>query len=96
MRWFWIDGGQQAFGNEKVVSDYVRALGQAFAKVGPEPTLDVAAVGLTDGQKKQRNELYYKWRDAMLVAANDIATPLQPDAWRTIDAKWIDYNKRFK
>lgn len=96
LRWFWIDDGLKAFDKPTLVSDYVRALGAAFAKTGPDPTLDVALFGLTDAQAKDRNTRFYKWRDAMLVATNDVAVPLQPDTWRAINEKWLEYNEKYK
>lgn len=96
MRWFWLDDGLAAFGKPTLVEDYIRALGQAHAKVGPDPTLDVPTIGLTDAQTKERNTRYYKWRDALMTAINDIATPLQPDAWTALDPKWLEYNTQYK
>jgi hypothetical protein len=57
---------------------------------------DVSLVGLSDAQRKDRNGRFYKWRDAMLVATNDVAVPLQPDTWRGINEKWLEFNKTFK
>lgn len=96
VRWFWVDDGLAAFGKPTLLTDYVRAVGQAYANLGPEPTIDVAAVGLTPEQLKKRNESYYKWRDAMLVGANNIAVPLEVDVWKAINEKWLDYNKKYK
>lgn len=96
LRWFWIDGGQQAFGRPALVSDYVRGLATAYGKIGPDPTRDVATIGLTDAQRKDRNVRFYAWRDAMLVAINDAATPLQPDAWRAINETWLAYNENYR
>ena len=96
MRWFWIDDGQKAFARPTLVSDYVRALGAAYQKLGPDPTADAATLGLTEAQQKDVNTRHYKWRDAMLVGANDIAVPLQVDAWKAINEKWLDYNKNYK
>lgn len=96
MRWFLMHDGQQAFGKPTLVADYVRALGAAYWKAGPDPTGDVPAVGLTAQMMKDRNGLYYKWRDALLVGTNDLAVPLQPDVWKAINEKWLEFNKTFK
>jgi hypothetical protein len=96
LRWFWLHDGQQAFGKPTLVVDYVKALGVAYATAGPDPTADVALVGLSEAQQKDRNTRYYKWRDAMLVGINNVAVPLQPDAWRAINEKWLEFNKGFK
>ena len=74
----------------------MRALGTAYWKAGPDPTGDVPAVGLTAQMLKDRNGLYYKWRDALLVGTNDLAVPLQPDVWKAINEKWLEFNKAFK
>jgi len=58
--------------------------------------MDVPLVGLSESQRKDRNGRFYKWRDAMLVATNDVAVPLQPDTWRAINEKWLEFNKTFK
>lgn len=96
MRWFWIDEGLKAFDKPTLVADYVRGLAGAHQKVGPDPTLDVALFGLDEAKAKDRNARFYKWRDAMLVAANDLAVPLQPDTWRAINEKWLEYNEKYK
>ncbi len=96
MRWFWLHDGQKAFGKPTLVADYIKALGVAHATVGPDPTLDVALVGLSEAQQKERNTRFYKWRDGLLVAINNVAVPLQPDAWLALDPKWAEFNKGFK
>ncbi|MEZ6038037.1 MAG: hypothetical protein R3F29_11180 [Planctomycetota bacterium] len=96
IRWFWMDDGQQAFGKPTLVFDIVRALGQAHAKVGPDPTIDVPLVGLSEAQTKDRNTRYYKWRDSLMTEINNIATPLQPAQWTELDPKWLEYNTKFK
>jgi hypothetical protein len=42
-------------------------------KAVPEPRV---------AEVKERNTRYYKWRDALLVATNDIAVPLPVDTWK--------------
>jgi len=96
MRWFWLHDGQKAFDKPSLVADYVKALGAAHALKGPDPTADVPTVGLSEAQQKERNTRFYTWRDAMLVGINDIAVPLQPDTWRAINEKWLEFNKGFK
>jgi hypothetical protein len=96
LRWLWMHDGQAAFEKPNLVSDYVKALGVAHANLGPDPTADVPLVGLSEAQQKERNTRYYKWRDAMLVEANNIAVPLQVDTWKSINAKWLEFNKGFK
>jgi hypothetical protein len=91
LRWFWLGDGQQAFGMPDLVADYVRGIVTAYAKVGPDPTRDVATIGLDAAQQQERNRRFYLWRDAMLVAINDAATPLQPDVWRAINTRWLAY-----
>lgn len=96
LRWFWMHDGQKAFDKPALVADYVRALAAAHASVGPDPTADVALVGLGEAQQKDRNTRFYKWRDAMLVAINNIAVPLQVDTWKAINEKWLEFNRKFK
>lgn len=96
MRWFWLFDGQKAFDKPTLVGDYVKGLAAAFAKVGPEPTRDVWPAGLTEAQQKDRNQRYYKWRDELLVAANNVVIPLEVDAWKAINEKWLAFNKSFK
>lgn len=96
MRWFWMHDGQKAFDKPNLVADYVKALGVAYTKVGRDPTADVPLVGLSEAEAKERNTRFYKWRDAVLVAINDIAVPLQVDAWKAVNVKWLDFNKTFK
>ncbi len=96
MRWFWMFDGQKAFDRPTLVTDYVRALGIAYWKAGPDPTADVQAVALTEAEQKERNTRYYKWRDNLLVGANNIAVPLQVDAWKALNVKWLEFNKTFK
>ncbi|HEX6812903.1 MAG TPA: hypothetical protein VF384_14865 [Planctomycetota bacterium] len=96
MRWFWAHDGQKAFEKPTLVADYVKAMGPAFAKIGADPVRDVPLVGLTEAQQKERNNRFYKWRDAMLVGINDIAVPLSPGKWREINEKWLQFNKNWK
>jgi len=96
IRWFWMHDGQKAFEKPSLVADYVKALGVAHAKIGPDPTLDVPVIGLSEAEAKERNNRYYKWRDALLVATNDVAVPLQVDTWKAVNVKWLDFNKTFK
>jgi hypothetical protein len=96
IRWLWQFDGLKAFNKPTLVSDYVKALAAAHDKLGPDPVGDVPTIGLTDDQKKERNNRFYKWRDALLIATNDIALPLQPDTWKAINEKWIAFNKAFK
>lgn len=96
IRWFWMHDGQKAFDKPALVADYVKALGAAYAKVGADPTGDVPVVGLSESELKERNTRFYKWRDAVLVATNDIAVPLQVDAWKAVNVKWLEFNKTFK
>ncbi len=96
MRWFLLHDGQPAFQKPTLVADYVKALGAAYWKVGGDPTADVSLVGIGEAARKERNGRFYKWRDAMLVATNDVAVPLQPDTWRAINEKWLEFNKTFK
>jgi hypothetical protein len=96
MRWFLLHDGQAAFQKPTLVADYVKALGAAYWKVGADPTADVSLVGIGEAARKERNGRFYKWRDAMLVATNDVAVPLQPDTWRAINEKWLEFNKTFK
>jgi hypothetical protein len=95
MRWFWTGDGQKAFGKPTLVVDYVKATGQAYWQNGADPRDDIGGV-LTEAQQKDRNTRYYKWRDAVLVGANNIAVPLQPAAWEALDPKWFEFNKNFK
>lgn len=95
MRWFFEHDGSKAFGKENVIADYIRALGEAYQKVGPNPTADVDVTHLTDAQTKTMNERYYKWRDSMLVATNDIALPLQVGEWQAVNAKWLKFLEDF-
>lgn len=96
MRWFWMADGQKAFDKPSLVSDYVKAMGAAYAKLGVDPTANVSLVGITDEQRKELNTRHYKWRDAMLVAINDIAVPLQVEVWKTVNEKWLAWNAAFK
>jgi hypothetical protein len=96
MRWFWMNDGQKAFDKPALVCDYVRALGAAHAKLGPDPTLDVATLNLSKDELKEFNSRHYKWRDAMLIATNDIAIPLKVEVWTAINDKWLEFNKTFK
>ena len=96
IRWFLLHDGQPAFQKPTLVADYVKALGVAYWRLGPDPTADVALVGLSETAAKERNRRYYKWRDAMLVGANDVAVPLQPETWRAINETWFEFNKNFK
>jgi hypothetical protein len=96
MRWFWMHDGQQAFGKPTLVADYIKALGPARATVGPDPTADVATVGLNEAQQKDKNTRGYTWRDNVLKQINFVVVPLQPDAWVALDPKWLEFNKNFK
>jgi hypothetical protein len=96
MRWFWSADGLKAFNKPTLIGDYVRAIGQAHAELGPDPTADAATVGLTDDQQKEANKRHYKWRDDLLVKVNNIVLPLQPDVWRAINEKWVAFNKTLK
>ena len=96
MRWFWLHDGQQAFGKPTQVVDYVRAMAQAYGKLGANPIADVAAVDLTPAQQKDLNARSYKWRDAMLVEINNTAVPLVDSTWRALNEKWLAFNKNLK
>lgn len=96
MRWLWLFDGQKAFDKPSLVADYVKGLAAAHDKVGPAPTRDVAPIGLTEAQTKDRNKLFYKWRDDLLVAANNLVIPLEVDTWKAINEKWLAFNKSFK
>lgn len=96
LRWFWMHDGQKAFDRPTLLADYIRALGVAHAAAGTDPTADVPLLGLTEAQQKERNARHYKWRDALLVGINNIAVPLQPDTWRAINEKWLEFNRNFK
>lgn len=96
MRWFWMHDGQKALGKPTLIADYIKALGAAHANKGADPTADVPTVGLSDAEQKERNSRFYKWRDAMLVAINDIAVPLPVDTWKAVNEKWLEFNKNFK
>lgn len=96
MRWFWQFDGGKAFDKPNLVGDYVRALAAAHQKLGANPTADVAAVGLDAAQQKDRNTRGYKWRDALLVEANNIAVPLAVEVWKAVNEKWLAFNKNFK
>ncbi|HEX5050466.1 MAG TPA: hypothetical protein VFZ65_01720 [Planctomycetota bacterium] len=96
MRWLWINDGLKAFEKPNLVSDYVRGLGVAFAAVGPDPTIDVAVVGISEADRKVMNTRHYEWRDALLKKVNDAVVGLQVDAWKPLNEKWLDYNKKFK
>jgi hypothetical protein len=96
MRWFWMHDGEKAFEKPNLVSDYVKAVGAAYAKLGPEPTADVPIVALTEAQQKERNSRFYKWRDALLVETNNIVVPLQVETWKAVNEKWLAFNKNFK
>lgn len=96
MRWFWIDDGLKAFDKPTLIGDYVRALATASKTVGPNPVRDAAMVGATADQVREVNKRFYVWRDAMLVAANNIAVPLPVDTWKSINEKWLAYNQNYK
>jgi hypothetical protein len=96
MRWFWMNDGQKAFDKPNLVTDYVRALAAAYGKSGPDPTANVALAVLTDAERKELNNRHYKWRDALLVAVNDIAVPLQVEVWKAVNEKWVQWNATFK
>lgn len=96
LRWFWQHDGLKAFDKPGLLVDYVRALGTAYGKLGPDPTADVATVGLTEAQQKDANGRRYKWRDAVLVETNNLAIPLQVEVWKAINEKWLKWNADFK
>jgi hypothetical protein len=96
MRWWWLHDGQQAFGKPTLFADYVKALGLAWQRKGPDPTADIAMVLLTEAQRKDRNTRYYAFRDAMLVETNNIVLPLHNEQWDAINEKWYAFNKAFK
>ncbi len=96
LRWFFLHDGQKAFGKPSLVCDYVRALGVAYGKLGPDPTIDAAVVGQKESEQKEQNARHYKWRDAMLIQINDIAVPLKVEVWKEVNEKWLEFNKNFK
>jgi hypothetical protein len=96
LRWIWMHDGAKAFEKPNLVSDYIKALGQAHANKGADPTLDVPTVGLSEAQQKERNTRYYAWRDALLVETNNIAIPLQVETWQKLNGKWLEFNQSFK
>jgi len=96
MRWIWMFDGEKAFNKPNFVTIYVRGLAKSFAKLGPDPTADVAVIELEQAQQKLFNTAHYKWRDALLVQTYDTAIPIQKDAWTAINDKWLEFNKNFK
>lgn len=96
MRWLWMADGGKAFDKPNLVADYVRAVGKAHAASGIDPTADVALVELSDQQSKQFNKAHYAWRDELLKQINNIALPLQPDAWQGVNTKWLEFVKSSK
>ncbi|MBK9386146.1 MAG: hypothetical protein IPN34_15140 [Planctomycetes bacterium] len=96
IRWIWLHDGAKAFEKPSLLSDYIKALGQAHANKGADPTLDVPLVGLSEAQQKERNSRYYIWRDALLIEMNSIAIPLQVETWQKLNGKWLEFNQGFK
>ncbi len=65
IRWILMHDGGKVFERPNFITDYVRGLAAAFAKIGPDPTADVA-VTLSKAQQTDFNKLHYVWRDAVL------------------------------
>ena len=53
-------------------------------------------VFVLEPQQKARNTQYYKWRDALLVTANNLVIPLEAEKRKAINEKWLAFNKDFK
>lgn len=96
VRWWWSADGLKALEKPNFVSDYVRAIGNAVGKLGPNPTADVTQVGLSESETKEQNTRFYKWRDALLKEANYAALPLDEAKWKALNEKWWEYAKNAK
>lgn len=93
IRWLLLHDGAAAFGKPNFMADYVRGLGATHAKIGPDPTADVAVVELSDAQQKIFNLAMHPWRDSMLKAVNDAVIPIAVEAWTPINEKWLAFAK---
>jgi hypothetical protein len=96
VRWLCEHDGGKAFGDEAFLSTYIRGLGVAFEKIGPDPTRDVDAAAMTEAQQKTFNTRFYAWRDSLLKQCNDAVIPLALDAWQALNAKWLAFNADFR
>lgn len=96
MRWFFEHDGGEAFGKPNLVQDYLVGLAEAYRTIGPNPTADVDAARLDEARTKTMNERFYAWRDSILKACNDKVLPLQPDAWKEVEAKWQAFLADYK
>ena len=96
VRWLCEHDGGAAFGKPDLLAAYCKGLGAAYRSVGPDPTRDVDTARLDEAQTKVANQRYYTWRDAVLVACNNAVVPLQEEAWRAANAKWLEFNVDMK
>lgn len=96
VRWLCEHDGGAAFGDADFLSMYIRGLGEAYQKVGADPTRDVDAAAMSEAQQKTFNTRFYAWRDGLLKQCNDAVIPLALDAWQALNAKWLAFNADFR
>ena len=96
VRWLCEHDGGAAFGDADFLSTYIRGLGEAYQKVGADPTRDVDAAAMSEAQQKTFHTRFYAWRDGLLKQCNDAVIPLALDAWQALNAKWLAFNADFR
>ena len=95
MRWFFEHDGSKAFGKDDFVADYVKGIAEAVREVGADPTNDIVWSQLDEQEATAARKIQFAWRDRALVRTNDIAIPLQPEAWQKANEQWIAFVKDF-
>jgi hypothetical protein len=96
VRWVLDHEGGEAFGKPDLLAEYVRALGAARADWGPDPTANVDRARLEEEQAKAMWKKYYPWRDGVLRGANDRVVGFEVGVWEQINAKWLEFNEKFR
>ncbi|MBK8978012.1 MAG: hypothetical protein IPM29_19070 [Planctomycetes bacterium] len=93
MRWLFDHDGCAAFGVNDLPSAYLRGIGTALAKVGPNPTADVDWALLDVADTKTARTRFYAWRKALREAVNYGVIPLDEATWRKANERWVAFAK---